>query len=94
MHKYTGTIFDQQVLGLGTPASNAGLKAGDVLVQVTVQTKEKKTTFTFAITTFDKLDYSCPEVYFASQVDVVVGGEQNCHNAHPSRGGPVYQGGP
>ena len=40
------------------------------------------------------LDYSCREFYFASQVDVVAGGEQNCHNAHPSRGGPVYQGGP
>ena len=26
-----------QVLGLGTPASNGGLKAGDVLVQVELQ---------------------------------------------------------
>ena len=83
------------MLGLGTPASNAGLKAGDVLVQVTAQRKGKKDDIHIRnkkhlIT----LDYSCREFYFASQVDVVAGGEQNCHNAHPSRGGPVYQGGP
>ena len=31
---WTKTCQTKQVLGLGTPASNAGLKAGDVLVQV------------------------------------------------------------
>ena len=61
---YTGTIFDQQVLGLGTPASNAGLKAGDVLVQVTAKRKEKKTTFTFAIKTFDNFGLFMSRILF------------------------------
>ena len=81
-----------KVLGLGTPASNGGLKAGDVLVQVELQLllmieQREKTTMMPDADTFLQIFI----VLILTSMMTVPGGEQAGHDVDPPRGCPVHQ---